>query len=192
MGCAVFGVEPNQEMRDAAAVHLENPLFHSVAGRAEATTLPTLSVDLVFTGQAFHWFEIAQARRELSRILRPPKRVVIVWNTRKLDACPFLHEYEKLLLTFGTDYDRVRHDTRRERLLRGFFTDGFSRRELPHRQALGREGLRGRLLSSSYTPGEHDPARAAMLSELDAIFSRHEHQGLVFLEYATEIYLGQL
>ncbi len=192
MGCAVYGVEPNQEMRDAASVHVENPLFHSVTGAAESTNLPALSVDLVFAGQAFHWFEVAQARREFARILRTPKRVTLVWNTRKLDGGPFLREYEKLLLTFGTDYDRVRHDTRRERLLSRFFTDGFSRRELPNHQELDRDGLRGRLLSSSYTPRENDPARASMQSELDAIFSRHEQRGRVFLEYATEIYFGHL
>jgi SAM-dependent methyltransferase len=192
LGCEVFGVEPNDEMRAAAEASLRNRPFRSVAGRAEATTLPPGSVDLAFAGQAFHWFEVGQARREFSRILRSPKRVALVWNTRKLDGDPFLREYEELLLRFGTDYDRVRHDKRRQRLLAGFFAHGFSQRELPNHQELDRDGLRGRLLSSSYTPGESDPARAAMLSELDAIFSRHEARGQVHLEYETEIYCGHL
>jgi len=192
LGCEVFGVEPNDEMRAAAESCLGNRPFRSVAGKAEATTLPPASVDLVLAGQAFHWFEVRQARREFLRILRLPKRVALVWNTRRLDGSLFLSEYEELLLKFGTDYDRVRHDTRRERLLSGFFTDGFSRRVLPNQQSLDRDGLRGRLLSSSYTPGESDPARAAMLSELDAIFNRHEARERVHLEYETEIYFGRL
>lgn len=192
LGCEVFGVEPNAEMRAAAEASLRDHPFRSVAGRAEATTLPELSVDLVFVGQAFHWFELAQARREFSRILRTPKLVTLVWNTRELDASPFLRDYERLLLAFGTDYRSVRHDTRRENLLAGFCTDGFRRRELPHRQALDRAGLQGRLLSSSYTPAEKDPSRAAMLSELDAVFSRHEERGRVLIEYTTEVYIGQL
>lgn len=192
LGCEVFGIEPNAEMRAAAESTLRSRSFRSVAGRAEATTLPPASVDLVLACQAFHWFEVGQARREFSRILRLPKRVALIWNTRKLDGSPFLSEYERLLLRFGTDYGRVRHDTRREHLLAGFFTHGFSRRVLPNRQTLDRDGLRGRLLSSSYTPGESDPARGAMLSELDAIFHRHEARGRVHLEYETEIYFGYL
>lgn len=192
LGCEVFGVEPNDEMRAAAESCLGNRPFRSVAGKAEATTLPPASVDLILAGQAFHWFEVRQAKREFLRILRLPKRVALVWNTRKLDGSLFLGEYEELLLKFGTDYDRVRHDTRRERLLSGFFARGFSRRVLPNQQSLDHDGLRGRLLSSSYTPGESDPARAAMLSELDAIFKRNEARGRVHLEYETEIYFGRL
>lgn len=192
LGCEVFGVEPNEEMRAAAEADLAGRAFHAIAGRAEATTLPGASVDLVFAGQAFHWFDIERTRIEFARILRPPKRVALVWNTRLLDGSPFLRDYEKLLLSFGTDYDGVRHDTRREYLLEGFFTEGFRRRALPNEQLLDRDGLRGRLLSSSYTPGESDPARPAMLTELDTIFGRYERRGRVRLEYETEIYLGQL
>lgn len=192
LGCEVFGVEPNEEMRAAAEADLADRAFRGIAGRAEATNLPGASVDLVFAGQAFHWFDIERARVEFARILRPPKRVALVWNTRVLDGSPFLREYERLLLSFGTDYEGVRHDTRRERILGGFFTEGFRRRTLPNAQLLDRDALRGRLLSSSYTPGESDPARPAMLSELDAIFGRCERRGRVRLEYETEIYLGRL
>src|SRR5215469_3197186 len=54
--CArVYGVEPNQEMREAGERVLGAfPGFVSVAGAAEATGLPEASVDLVIAGQAFH------------------------------------------------------------------------------------------------------------------------------------------
>ena len=40
--------------------------FHSVAGTAEATTLPDRSIDAIVAGQAFHWFDAAKARRNSS------------------------------------------------------------------------------------------------------------------------------
>ena len=172
-GCEVLGVEPNAEMREVAVASLPHPRFRSVAGRAEATTLPSCSIDLVAAGQAFHWFDPGLAGGEFRRILRPPGRVALVWNTRRLDGNPFLREYETLLLRFGTDYERVRHDTRREDLLNRFFAGPLARRTLPNEQSLDREGLRGRLLSCSYTPDESDPARGEMLTEADALFDRH-------------------
>ena len=76
-GCEVFGVEPNPEMRGAGEHTLSGePRFHSVNGRAEATTLPDGSVDFVTAGQAFHWFEPAAARVEFRRILKPAGWVV--------------------------------------------------------------------------------------------------------------------
>src|SRR5262245_49376869 len=57
-GNLVYGVEPNAAMREAGEQWLERyPHFCSVAGSAEATTLPDAGVDFVVVGQAFHWFD---------------------------------------------------------------------------------------------------------------------------------------
>src|SRR5688500_17757753 len=70
-GNRVFAVEPNDAMRHEAEGRLgANPLFVSVAGSAEDTTLPTNSLDLVVAAQAFHWFDLHAAGREFRRILR--------------------------------------------------------------------------------------------------------------------------
>src|SRR5262245_43550577 len=64
-GNEVFGVEPNVEMRQAAETQLARySNFHSVAARAEETTLPATSVDYVVASQAFHWFNRDLARKE--------------------------------------------------------------------------------------------------------------------------------
>ena len=60
-------------------------LFASLDGAAEATGLPTASVDFVTAGQAFHWFDPARARIEFRRILKPDGWVVLVWNERRMD-----------------------------------------------------------------------------------------------------------
>src|ERR1700751_421496 len=62
-GNPVFGVEPNAEMREAGERLLAIfPNFTSVAGTAEATTLPDQSVDFVTAAQAAHWFDRERAR----------------------------------------------------------------------------------------------------------------------------------
>ena len=52
-GNAVFGVEPNAEMRHAAETQLrQHTNFCSISARAEATTLPASFIDYVVAGQA--------------------------------------------------------------------------------------------------------------------------------------------
>jgi ubiquinone/menaquinone biosynthesis C-methylase UbiE len=107
-GATVFAVEPNKEMRAAAERLLSDyGRFRSIAGTAEATTLPDASVDLITASQAFHWFDIPKSRRELARILRPRGWVALIWNERPVDAGAFLDEYDALLRRHAADYDRV-------------------------------------------------------------------------------------
>src|SRR5262245_563576 len=71
-GLRVYGVEPNDRMREAGERFLAAfPKFVSAKGSAEDTGLETSSVDFVIAGQAFHWFDPPRARREVARILRP-------------------------------------------------------------------------------------------------------------------------
>ena len=84
-GNPVLAVEPNRQMREAGERLLEGyPHFQSIAGRAEATTLPEQSVDFVTAGQAFHWFDRKKAKAEFSRILKARGWVVLAWNERRV------------------------------------------------------------------------------------------------------------
>lgn len=192
-GNTVFGVEPNAAMRQAAETVLQPyPTFHSVAGTAESTTLPSQSVDYVLAAQAFHWFDANQARQEFARILRPGGWQVLIWNSRRIDSTPFLRAYESLLQRYGTDYREVRHKSGDREMLRSFFTPGtFELHSLDNEQRFDFVGLKGRLLSSSYTPNEGHPNCQSMLNELARIFSRYEDRGCVCIEYDTQIYLGR-
>jgi SAM-dependent methyltransferase len=73
----VVAVEPDERMR---AVH-----GGALAGSAEAIPLGEASVDAVFVGEAFHWFDPEAAIPELARVLRPGGGLAIVsthwWET---------------------------------------------------------------------------------------------------------------
>ncbi|CAN5169050.1 class I SAM-dependent methyltransferase [soil metagenome] len=192
-GCSVIGVEPNEEMRSAAEEQLAcQARFRSVAGSAEATTLPDRSVDLVAAGQAFHWFDRDAARMEFARILQPGGVAVLFWNSRSAAGTPLLRGYEQLLQRYGTDYAEVNHRRIDAESLRSFFGGPVSSRVFANAQTLDFTGLRGRLLSSSYTPGEGHPDRAPMLRTLRSIFDEHQRDGTVRIAYDTELYIGSV
>jgi hypothetical protein len=53
-------------------------------------------------------------------------------------------------------------------------------------------GVEGRLMSSSYAPGPGHPHHAPMLRELREIFSRHQDEGKVSIDYTTRMFYGRL
>jgi SAM-dependent methyltransferase len=192
-GNRVFGVEPNPEMRRAGEELLAGfPQFSSVAGAAEATTLPDHCVDMITAAQAAHWFDREKARREFCRILKPGGWVVLLWNERSVDATPFLKAYERLLQTYSTDYHEVRHEHTTSSIDAFFAPSPFQERVFETKQELDYSSLEGRLLSSSYMPQAEQPNYGAMLRELQRIFDDHQSGGLVVLQYRTRLYYGKL
>jgi SAM-dependent methyltransferase len=193
-GNRVLGIEPNAEMRAAGEELLSSyPNFKSVAGSAEATTLPCDSVDFVAAGQAFHWFQMPAARDEFRRILKSGGRVLVIWNERLLDETAFLREYEALLNRFGTDYAKVSESyPRAEQMLEFFGANEFTSHSLPNFQEFDLDGLSGRLRSSSYAPPPGHPQFEPMMKELRKLFDTHHQRGVVRMEYRTRVYTGKL
>lgn len=192
-GNPVFGVEPNAGMREAGVRLLATfPNFTSVSGTAEATTLAAQSVDFVTAAQAAHWFDRRPARREFMRILKPGGWLVLLWNERLTHSTAFLRDYEQLLLTYGTDYEDVRHERTTEAVNEFFDPAPFQEREFEMRQEFDYAGVEGRLLSSSYAPGPEHTQHAPMLRELQRIFDARAVEDRVAFEYKTRLYFGRV
>ncbi|HEY6338188.1 MAG TPA: class I SAM-dependent methyltransferase [Candidatus Sulfotelmatobacter sp.] len=192
-GNRVIGVEPNTEMREAGERQLaEFTKFTSAAGTAEATTLADHSVDMVTAAQAAHWFDRTRAQREFERILKSGGWLVLLWNERLTDSTPFLRDYEQLLLTFGTDYQDVRHERTTDAVNEFFDPLPFQERTFPMRQEFDYAGLEGRLLSSSYVPGPENPKHAPMRRGLRRVYDAHAANDRVICEYKTRLYFGHL
>lgn len=188
----VYGVEPNETMRSAGEEFLARfPRFHSVNGTAENTGLPDDSVDIVIAAQAFHWFDQQRTRKEFVRIMKPEGYAALIWNERQLNTTPFLRDYEKFLLKFADDYTRVRHENVNEAALKSFFQKDFRKAVFSNSQVLDRDGLLGRVMSSSYMPTEADPRFSKMKNELGALVANHGENGNIELLYDTTIYYTQ-
>lgn len=190
----LHAVEPNAEMRAAAARDLgSSGNYHSISATAEVTTLPDASVDLITAGQAFHWFNVAKARAEFARILKPNGHVSLIWNERLVDSTHFLISYDDLLKTRATDYDQVNHTRIDTAVIADFFApSGFEIFEFPTEQNFDLAGLKGRALSSSYVPNVGQPGHEEFFSQLEQIFADHVRDGKVSFKYQTRLYLGRL
>ena len=68
----VVAVEPDERMRALNG--------DAIAGSAEAIPLEDGSVDAVFVGEAFHWFDTKAAIPEIARVLRPRGGLAILWT----------------------------------------------------------------------------------------------------------------
>lgn len=194
-GHPVIAVEPNAAMREAAEQLLAPDYLRLklADGTAEATGLADNSVGLVAAAQAFHWFDTAAVRREWARILQPEGMALVFWNSRLLDASPFLIGYEQLLLEFGTDYTEVAERYQDDDTMRAWFGEGLrGMARLPNVQRMDYDGLRGRLLSSSYAPQPGHPRHAAMLDALQQLFDAHAVDGQIAFEYQTRAFVGTL
>ena len=190
-GNRVFGVEPNSDMRRAGEEYLAAfRNFVSVDGRAEHTTLPGHSVDLITCAQAAHWFDRDQAIQEFQRVLKAGGYLVLLWNDRRIEGSALGRDYEQMVMQYGTDYAEVR---RRDQAS-GDFLGPLARgtRVLGNHQDLDFDSLQGRLLSSSYVPRSGEPGHRPMLAELRRIFDIHQRSGRVRMEYDTKIFFGKL
>ena len=192
-GYSVAAVEPNSPMRVAAERTLgRRPGFESVDGRAEATTLPAASADLAVAGQAFHWFDPVACRDECLRILRGHAPVALVWNLRRTGS-PFMDGYDRLLRMYCPGYkgapDRHVDSAAIERFFDG---NPHRRREAANNQRLDFDGLRGRVMSSSYAPLPGTKGHDELMAGLAALFDANAARGQVVIEYATVAFLGTL
>jgi SAM-dependent methyltransferase len=190
-GNTVFGVEPNADMRAAAEKLLSSyPAFHSVNGKAEATTLADVSVEWIIAAQAFHWFDVDAAKREFRRNLRLGGRIALMWNNRRPDT-PFMRDYEALIQRFAVDYNQINHENaEKDGRIERFFDGRFEQRSFPNAQVFDFQGLRGRLTSSSYMPKAGHPSFGAMIGELQRIFDRYAEDGRVRFDYDTKLWVG--
>lgn len=198
-GYRVFGVEPNREMRQAAKGFLgDHPLFESVEGAAEDTTLADESIDLIVVANALHWVERDAARAEFSRVLTPGGQVAVLWSVSRTSGSTFLQAYADLVSTYRTDGGAGGNAETAYEMTEAFFEDGsgaqqgYETANFPYFQALDLESLKGLVLSSSTMPAPGQPGSKEMLRGLDEIFRSNESDGEVVMEYEVSLYCGRL
>ncbi len=187
-GNQVYGVEPNKDMREAAEKLLQGyTRFSSLEGSAETTGLDENCIDLIIAGQAFHWFDVEESKREFKRIIKPNGNVALIWNNRGKSGTDFNSSYENFILKYGTDYREIKKNDGNVDL---FFN--YQKETFYNFQELDFTHFKGRVLSSSYIPLDDNPLFSKMILELEDLFKKHQQNEIIRIEYDTEIYLGKL
>ncbi|MEM7103181.1 MAG: class I SAM-dependent methyltransferase [Bacteroidota bacterium] len=193
-GCPVYAVEPNGPMR-LAAEEIFNAYknFHSINATAELTTLGDSSVDVIISGQAFHWFDPEKSRAEFRRILSDTGWVVLIWNTRNPENAPFMDAYNLFVSEYSDEYGKIyKRRTDTENFDCFFGPNAYQYHILPNSQEFSFEGLKGRYLSSSYAFNESHPQHRVAIDRLKSIFEMYQKDGKVVMPYKTELFFGQL
>ncbi len=192
-GNTVYAVEPNKEMREAAEeLHKKDRNFISVNATAENTSLKDKSIDLIIVAQAFHWFDKFLAKKEFERIIRSNGHLVLMWNDRNLES-HLQQAYEQMLRDFVPEYEEVNYRNMDESTIASFYLPhAYSLETFPNTQHFDFEGLKGRLLSCSYAPLEHEERYKPMMNRLEIIFKEYSVDSYVEFEYSCNLYYGKI
>jgi len=192
-GNHVIGIEPNKDMRAAGQYYLKSySNFTSMDATAEATGLDDQSVDLITAGQAFHWFDPEKSQQEFARILKPDGWVVLAWNMGKQNI-PFMDDYNQIWSKYLAPPTDEKDSYLIDAGLRKWYAPSIINfKSFDNAQVVDFDGLRGRILSSSYSPTPDQPQYQPMLDELKSIFQKHQVNGKVSIDYECRICYGQL
>lgn len=82
-GNKIYAVEPNKEMRAIAKLNLAKYSNLQILDcTAEHISICDKKIDTIVVGQAFHWFDKNQFKKECNRILRQNGYIVLLWNRK--------------------------------------------------------------------------------------------------------------
>jgi hypothetical protein len=116
----------------------------------------------------------------------------LLWNERPPEATPFLADYEALLKRYAPEYTRITASRANPGTMREFLGAALEVGTFANQQVLDFEGLRGRLMSSSYAPEPGSPDYEPMIGILREVFARHERDGCITMPYSTLVYFAAL
>ena len=136
---------------------------------------------------AVHWFDVEQAKKEFKRILKPAGYVVLIWNNRGKAGSEFNRSYDDFMLKYGIDYKEVRKN---EKNVDRFYI--YQKESFYNFQDLDFNSFKGRVLSASYIPLPDNPIFPKMIIELEELFHKYQRNGIIRIEYDTEVYTGKL
>jgi SAM-dependent methyltransferase len=179
-GGAVAAVEPSPDMRRVLGT--EEPRARVLDGSAEQIPLPDESVEAVFCGQAFHWFDGARAVPEIARVLVPAGGLALMWNVA-LDREPELQA-----LMDEHRIQRLRPENRHDTLIwqRAFdeadLFEPLRTLEAEHVQHISADDYVAQIASRSYMATLPTEQRTRVLSEVKRIVGERE----VTIHYRTD------
>jgi SAM-dependent methyltransferase len=167
LGADVTAVEPDPAM--LAELRRLLPGVRALPGSAEAIPLPDASVDAVLAAQALHWFDMAVAGPEISRVLVPGGILAGLWNVDddRVDWVAGLAQVSEGSASVTlTEWHTQASDAHLAQLdLPGRF-DPPERAEFPHEQRRSADSLLATIATHSQLLVMDDPERARRLSRV--------------------------
>ena len=176
---SVIAVEPVDGMR----AHIRDA--QTLVGTAEDIPVEDGSVDAVFVGEAFHWFDQPVALKEIARVLRPGGGLAVMWNVGQPqeEQQPWRNEIVELVkdIYFHPEGRRVpsaagnnwREQTEWQRGPGWELFEPLERRQFDHVQRMTADDYVTFVSSWSFVGVMEEPARAELLDSVRAVLDRH-------------------
>jgi ubiquinone/menaquinone biosynthesis C-methylase UbiE len=184
----VFALEPLKGMR----ILLESLVTRAqvVAGTAEDIPLADASIDVVFSADAFHWFDGAKALAEIERVLRPRGALVLMWNEPHRPSEPSISAASALLDERGSSERQVNRYSSgewRQPFTSSSFGD-LKQAQYLHKQVVGRDQLVAYFASMSWIAVLPPNERRDLLSEVEDVLVADRYTRF----WRTDVYWAQL
>jgi SAM-dependent methyltransferase len=159
----------------------------TLAGTGQEIPLSNASVDGVFAGEAFHWFDDERAAGEIARILRPGGALVLLWNLPAGPWEPSAESAEQLLGKHCPARSQVGYDPldlagpRRppgeSALARSSF-EAFEETRIRNPQTLARNGLVSYYASMGWLADLPDTERLPLLDDVRELLTADAYRRL--------------
>jgi len=184
-GSRVYAVEPDPDMRAIAGERLGSFGNSTLLGTsAEATKIPSASVDLIFCGNSYYWFDRVRAIPEFRRILKPggDANVLLAWQRGRTENRADLPDIKR----FYRPHDS-RHDESPP------FREGtFQTRDFDHTIEQDWAAHLGGVLSASVAPGPDDGCFEEFCNIRKQYFDQYSRDGLIQTRFRLTCMYGSV
>ena len=188
----LIAVEPLAGMRRLLAARA--PEATLLDGTAEQIPIGDGSVDAVFVGEAFHWFDGVRALPEIHRVLRPSGGLALLWHHVSWhDREPWAEQFDARLREVPAPDVRPEnrpHTLRWQEAFAGnaLFTP-LEHREFWHLTTVDAEQIVQLVLSWSYVAALPEADRERLGRDLSQIVHNHAGDAPLELPFVTQVYL---
>ncbi|WP_437955314.1 class I SAM-dependent methyltransferase [Sorangium sp. So ce119] len=169
-GARLLALEPVEGMRRKLSQMV--PSATVLDGVAEAIPLPEASVDAAVAAQSFHWFHGDLALAEIHRVLRPRRRLALLFNLRD-ERVDWVARISRILDRYGRDAPVHRIGAWRRPFADTSLFAPLREHELTHVQELDLDGLLERVASISYISVLPLQERYSVLNEIRDLAATH-------------------
>jgi SAM-dependent methyltransferase len=164
MKAKVLASEPLEAMRNEFKLHF--PQVQILSSAAENLDLKSSSIDAVFVGNAFHWFDSRRATHEIHRVLKPYGKLFVCWNIPD-EGFDMIRKFTALLEDYKPN--RSLHAWRKPFEASHAFSP-LEVRRFEHDQYFGLEAFLSFVSSFSFVASLDDEERKILIANLSRFF----------------------
>ena len=189
----IYAIEPNKAFCKILRQKFEaNPKIDVIEAPAEATGLPSASVELITVAQAIHWFDPVPARQEMLRIIKAGGYLVLIKNYATGEIALQRALGSLMSEEYGADFTVEKERPAGKPTHFYYGHDNFQKLTFPFTFSQSWGKFIGALGTAAYMPDEDHPLYQKLKAKAKEIFDQYSQNGYWLGEGETELIIGQL